>query len=153
MEKEAIIAVDFDGTLCENDWPYIGKPNLALIEHLIVLKDVYNAKIILWTCRCGEMLQYAIEWCKDRGLIFDAVNENLPGPIEKFGCDSRKIYADYYIDDKNVDIHCFKRLKDEMAPEDEIKEVDKAIHGCKHFDWFIQHNPAEGEYVFKLKKK
>lgn len=29
-----IIAVDFDGTLCENKWPEIGAANEELIEYL-----------------------------------------------------------------------------------------------------------------------
>ena len=29
-----IIAVDFDGTMCENKWPEIGEPNLELIAYL-----------------------------------------------------------------------------------------------------------------------
>lgn len=32
--KQNIIAVDFDGTLCENKWPEIGMPNEELIEYL-----------------------------------------------------------------------------------------------------------------------
>ena len=32
---------------------------------------------------------------------FDAVNENLPEIIERYGSDGRKIYADVYIDDKS----------------------------------------------------
>lgn len=32
--KQNIIAVDFDGTLCENKWPEIGIPNEELIEYL-----------------------------------------------------------------------------------------------------------------------
>ena len=28
--NEQIIAVDFDGTLCENKWPEIGEPNTAI---------------------------------------------------------------------------------------------------------------------------
>ena len=33
-------------------------------------------------------------------LHFDAVNENLPEAIKRFGGDSRKIFADEYIEDK-----------------------------------------------------
>lgn len=98
--KNEIIAVDFDGTLCENKWPGIGKPNENLIEYLKYWQG-HGAKIILWTCRSKEMLQEAVAWCHKQGLIFDAVNENLPEAIEEFGGDSRKIYADKYIDDKN----------------------------------------------------
>ena len=37
------------------------------------------------------------------GLEFDAVNENLQMMIDKYGSDSRKVYADCYIDDRNKD--------------------------------------------------
>jgi hypothetical protein len=36
-------------------------------------------------------------------LEFDAVNDNLPETIEKYGCNSRKIHATCYIDDLAVD--------------------------------------------------
>lgn len=49
-------------------------------------------------------LEVAINACAEQGLIFDAVNENLPDMIEKFGGDSRKIFADVYIDDKALRI-------------------------------------------------
>ena len=96
-----IYAVDFDGTLCESVWPDIGEPNMALIEHLKKRRAQGN-KIILWTCRAGERLENAVEWCKIYGLEFDAVNENLPEAIKQYGGDGRKIHADVYIDDKAV---------------------------------------------------
>lgn len=95
-----IIAVDFDGTLCTDCFPDIGRPNTALIELLQGLKQ-QGRQIILWTCRCGKQLEEAVEWCRKRELEFDAVNENLPEIIEKYGSDGRKIYADVYIDDKS----------------------------------------------------
>ena len=94
-----IIAVDFDGTLCENKWPEAGQPNTTLINCL-KLAQLKGDKIILWTCRSKKRLRYAINWCKHHGLIFDSVNKNLKESIERFGGDSRKIYADVYIDDK-----------------------------------------------------
>lgn len=94
-------AVDFDGTLCRSCWPDIGAPNTDLIKWL-KKKKAKGAKLILWTCRQGELLRAAVEWCKWMELEFDAVNENLPENVEKFRNDTRKIYADYYIDDKAV---------------------------------------------------
>ncbi len=95
-----IIAVDFDGTLCSNNWPEIGEPNWELINRLKAEKEK-GTKIILWTCRTGKMLHDAVSWCSNNcGLSFDAVNENLPEMIEKFGGDCRKIFANVYIDDK-----------------------------------------------------
>lgn len=96
-----IIAVDFDGTLCENKWPEIGEANLELIRYLIFRREECGDKIILWTCREGELLGEALAFCTANSLWFDAINSNLPSSIEKFGGDSRKIHADVYVDDKN----------------------------------------------------
>lgn len=99
MENK-IIAVDFDGTLSYGNWPGVGKPNRHLIEELLKLQRLGN-KIILWTCREGEALSNAVEWCKQFDLIFDAINDNLPEIKKKYGNNSRKINCDIYIDDKS----------------------------------------------------
>lgn len=101
--KPEVIAVDFDGTLCENAWPHIGKPNHDMINWIKQLRT-NGHKIILWTCRSGIDLVNAIVWCADYGLLFDAVNDNLEEHKKRFGNDSRKIYADFYIDDKAVSV-------------------------------------------------
>lgn len=95
-----IIAVDFDGTLCKNEYPQIGGANRKLIAYIRGEKAA-GARLILWTCRSGQHLQDAVDWCRERGIVFDAVNENLPDIIEYFGADTRKIYAHTYIDDKS----------------------------------------------------
>ena len=99
MRDSTIIAVDFDGTLCENKYPEIGEPNTMLLNYLIKRREAGD-KVILWTCRVDEKLQAAVEWCKDKGLVFDTVNENLPELIKAFNNDTRKIYADVYLDDR-----------------------------------------------------
>lgn len=96
-----IIAVDFDKTLSMAKWPEVGEPNVELFEHLINQK-ASGDRIILWSCRTGEILDAAVEFCRENGLEFDAVNENLPELIEQYGNDCRKISADYYIDDKAI---------------------------------------------------
>ena len=103
MEKRkyTIYAVDFDGTLCEDSWPDIGKPNCILIPALLELRANGN-KLILWTCRTGDLLVEGVSWCKKQGLEFDAINENLPETIGQFGSESRKVFADIYIDDKAI---------------------------------------------------
>ena len=103
MDKNGniIYAVDFDGTLSFGRWPEIGDPNEALFRFLIKEKEA-GARIILYTCRSGRELIEAVEFCADQGLDFDTVNENLPDQIELYGGDTRKINADYYIDDKAV---------------------------------------------------
>ena len=96
-----IYAIDFDGTLCHSDYPEMGAPNNHVIEFCKQRKSEGH-KLILWTCRSGKYLDEAVAWCEEQGLTFDAVNENLPEMIELFDNDCRKVFADYYIDDRNL---------------------------------------------------
>lgn len=96
-----IIAVDFDGTLCGNAWPGIGEPNTELIRQLAE-RQKGGDSIILWTMRTDELLNAAVEWSAEQGLLFDAVNDNLPSEKKRWGNNPRKVYADIYIDDHNV---------------------------------------------------
>ena len=100
-ERPTAVAVDFDGCLVTNKWPEMGEPNQTLIESLIVLR-YYGAQLILWTNREGELLDQAVAFCKEQGLEFDAVNDNLPSWQAMFGNNTRKVGADYYLDDKAV---------------------------------------------------
>ena len=99
--NDYIIAVDFDGTLCENAWPGIGPARAGVIDYVLG-QQMTGAKIILWTNRRCEKLEEAVRWCAARGLAFDAVNENLPEIVERFGGDTRKVFANEYLDDRAV---------------------------------------------------
>lgn len=96
-----VYAVDFDGTLCEDAFPEIGAPILATIEFVKAARAAGD-KVILWTCRVDDRLEAALAWCADQGLVFDAVNDNLPELIEKYSSNCRKVCADRYIDDKAI---------------------------------------------------
>ncbi len=96
-----IYAVDFDGTLSFGEWPGVGPANDRLIDFLI-RRQLHGDKLILWTCRAGDPLKDAVKFCREHGLNFDAVNDNLPEVVEKYGSNSRKITCDYYIDDRAV---------------------------------------------------
>ena len=101
-----IIAVDFDGTLCAECWPDIGRPNEALIAWLKEQKRA-GAELILWTLREDGDLDEAVFWCKERGLVFDAVNDNLERMKQQYGNNPRKVHADVYIDDRNTLVEKF----------------------------------------------
>lgn len=96
-----IIAVDFDGTIVEHKYPEIGKERpfaTATLRRLI--EDRH--RIILWTVRRGELLQAAVDWCKERGVEFYAVNKSFP---EEEVCEStmfNKVNAEIFIDDRNL---------------------------------------------------
>lgn len=95
------VAVDFDGTLVEDCYPKIGAPKKALISLLNALR-MSGVKVILWTCRTGEELEKAVGFCAEHGLTFDAVNTNLPVVKNLYGHDTRKVFADVYLDDKGT---------------------------------------------------
>lgn len=105
-----IIAVDFDDTLCiASILDYGGKPNIPLFSKLIEAKKKGH-KIILWTCRGGDWLEEAIQFCEYYDLEFDAVNENIKDG--EYVNISHKIMADLYIDDKAPgSINHFLRMK------------------------------------------
>lgn len=100
MPKLLTIAVDFDGTLVENRYPEIGKPILFAFESLRKLQQEGHM-LILWTYRSGPKLEEAVSYCKMKGITFYAVNKSYPE--EEYDPKmSRKILADIYIDDRNV---------------------------------------------------
>ena len=72
---------------------------MRLINYLNRMRD-QGHKVILWTCRAGEALDLAVSWCRSYDLEFDAINDNLPEIVEKYGNNSRKITCDFYIDDR-----------------------------------------------------
>jgi hypothetical protein len=96
------IAVDFDGTIVTHAYPAIGEEIPFAIQTLRMLIADHH-KLILWSVREGELLEAAVNWCKERGVEFYAVNRDYPE--EKPECNnnfSRKIKADYFIDDRNI---------------------------------------------------
>jgi hypothetical protein len=94
------IAVDFDGTIVEHEYPDIGKEKLFAFQTLRELEKM-GASLILWTFRTGKELEDAVEFCRKNGIVFYAVNKNYPEEIFDETV-SRKINADIYIDDKNI---------------------------------------------------
>lgn len=86
------IAIDFDGTLCTNDYPNIGEPNWEIIAEA-KMEQANGAGLILWTCREGEMLDAALKACEEWELHFDAVNESLPSWKKEYGNNPRKVGA------------------------------------------------------------
>ncbi len=95
-----VIAVDFDGTVVEHEYPKIGKTKLYAFETLKQLEK-QGHQLIMWTYRAGKHLDEAVEFCKNNNFEFYAVNKNYPEEVYDDTI-SRKIYADIYIDDRNI---------------------------------------------------
>lgn len=94
------IAVDFDGTIVEHRYPEIGPEMLFAFDALRALQKKGH-RLILWTFREGRYLEEAVEYCRQNGIEFYAVNKSYPE--EELTPDiSRKINADLFIDDRNI---------------------------------------------------
>jgi len=96
-----VIAVDFDGTIVEHEYPKIGKPIPFALEVLKKLQQEEHHTLILWTMREGALLQEAVDYCEKGGVSFYAHNKNYPGEEFQEG-DARKLAVDLFIDDRNI---------------------------------------------------
>jgi len=127
-----IIAVDFDGTIVEHKYPAIGETLPHAFEVLKELQD-NGHKLILWTYRDGQHLKDAVDFCRDNGIRFYAVNHSKPNEdFDKYM--SRKIYADVYIDDRNIGgFPGWLKVKEELitryrSTTDEVEASDLLTH-------------------------
>ena len=97
-----VIAVDFDGTIVEHRYPEIGNEIPFATETLKMLIADHH-KLILWSVREGKLLDEAVEWCRERGVEFYAVNRDYPEERKDANQHfSRKLKADLFIDDRNL---------------------------------------------------
>lgn len=96
------IAIDFDGTIVKHRYPAIGDEIPFAIETLKMLQNDGH-QLILWSVRRGKLLDEAVEWCRERGLEFYAVNKDFPEENDELNVDySRKIRVEMFIDDRNL---------------------------------------------------
>lgn len=95
MPRPLIVAVDFDGTIVEHEYPDIGAPVPGAIETMKELSAM-GVKLILWTMRSGDELAAAVKYCEELGVDFFGINEN---PGQSSWTTSPKAYAHIYVDD------------------------------------------------------
>ncbi len=96
------IAVDFDGTIVRHRYPAIGEEIPFAVSTLKMLTEERH-RLILWTVREGKLLDDAVEWCRQRGLEFYAINRDFPEEdISRNAHFTRKLKVDLWIDDRNI---------------------------------------------------
>ena len=95
------IAVDFDGTIVEHRYPEIGREIPFATDTLkMLIKEGH--RLILWSVREGKLLDEAVEWCRERGVDFYAVNKDYPEEGREDRNFSRKLKVEMFIDDRNI---------------------------------------------------
>ena len=125
INNSLLIAVDFDGTIVEDAYPSVGSERIFAFETLKRLQRDGH-RLILWTYRHGKKLDEAVNYCKENGIEFYAVNKSFPE--EQFdGSVSRKLNADLFIDDRNIGGilgwgEVYQILTNEAAPKQKKKK-------------------------------
>lgn len=90
-----IIAIDFDGTIVEHEYPIIGKAVPLAIETIKKWQKEGHS-IILYTMRSGQELFDAVDYLTNAKIELYGINAN---PTQKEWTASPKVYAQLYIDD------------------------------------------------------
>ena len=105
MDDKLIFAIDFDGTIVENEWPFIGglKPYAKEVINALYESGHY---ILIWTCRSEDnhtdsTLKDVVEYLNGNSIYYDDINKNIPADVIGFA-PHPKIYADIYIDDRQL---------------------------------------------------
>ncbi len=108
VTRSLVLGIDFDGTCVEHAFPEVGTELPGASEALRLLAE-RGHRLVLWTCRedhgDDRWLSAAVAWFEERGIALRSVNETHlddmhPGvPKTSRG---RKIFADLYVDDKNL---------------------------------------------------
>lgn len=109
MSPRPTIAIDFDGTLCEFQYPGIGPPKRYAREALEVFRNL-GYRILIYSCRTShryyeifggdpsqptmerERVKEMVSWLNEHKIPFDEIDDGSKG----------KPMADYYIDDKGI---------------------------------------------------
>ena len=137
-----LIAIDFDGTIVEHRYPEIGEEKPFAVQTLRMLIQERH-QLILWSVREGQLLDDAVQWCRERGIEFYAVNRDYPEETAA-GNDhfSRKIKADIFIDDRNLgglpDWGTIYRMVHEGVQWHQL--IGEAMTGQKDYGTRIRHH-------------
>lgn len=126
--REAIIALDFDGTVVTHAYPEVGEDigAVPVLKELVAQGD----KLILWTMRHDQLLEDAVAWFRKHEIPLWAVNEN---PTQERWTTSPKIHADLVIDDSALGCPtCF--LDGERRPAADWRRIRELLVHMGYLD-------------------
>lgn len=121
MHKSKTIVIDFDGTVVSHRFPLIGRD----IGAVPVLKKLITAghKLVLFTMRDKEYLEYAVNWFIDNDITLYGVQTN---PTQYTWTTSPKAFGHYYIDDMALGTPLIYDLG-EPRPYVDWSEIEKML--------------------------
>lgn len=131
-----IVCFDFDDTMTEKlgSYPIIGDEHVLMMN--VIKKHIKDGDtIILNTMREGELLQEAVDWLEERGIVPDAINDNCEELKNKYQNNPRKISCDINYDDKNFEWNsnytdrCLRELVGGVHPD----IIDRTCSECKYW--------------------
>lgn len=126
-----IIAVDFDGTCVEHEFPNVGQ-DVPHADRVLRRLAANGCKLILWTMRSdsdeGKPLTDAVKWFKDKNIPLFGINEN---PSQKNWTQSPKAYAALYIDDAALGCPLKPSPKTGNRPIVDWEQVEGVLFGGK----------------------
>ena len=99
--KPLTIVIDFDKTIANGRYPHIDRLKRGAKACINELYDAGHT-IIINSCRSGDHEMHMRDFLRGEGIQYHVINNNYPQNVENYGSDSRKIYGDIYIDEKNI---------------------------------------------------
>lgn len=93
------IGIDFDGTVVEHRYPYIGKTLPLAVETMKHWVDKYKVGYILSTMRDGQTLKDAVNWFRDNNIPLYAIQKH---PTQHEWTGSPKVHCRWMLDDRNI---------------------------------------------------
>lgn len=135
-----IIALEFDGVIVEDAFPRIGEEKPFAFDTLKKLRKRGHT-LILWSRRTGKSLDEAVEFCRQNGMEFYAVNKSYPE--EELDNDvSRKVNAELFIDN---------RMQTDLPDWGAIYQMIKRNKVYQPFSSLTEEVPAPGLFSRILK--
>lgn len=107
--KRLWLAVDFDGTIVTEGFPKIGEIKQKTVDFLKLAKEKGH-NIIIWTARSGQYEVDAKNFLIENNIPFDYINENPEDPFHQRGEQGRKLFANFYIDDRAIHVDDIDKL-------------------------------------------
>lgn len=114
------ILVDFDGTMCNHNYPDIGKENEHCIEVMCKWAGDFNVGWILNTMRSKQELDDAVKWIEQRGIKLYGIGKN---PTQHTWTTSNKAYGMFSIDDNALG--CPLIFEEGHRPRVDWKKIDE----------------------------